>query len=420
MTDDTRADEGADHFHEVAAIFPMMAGDEFDGLVADIAKNGLIEPIWLYEGLVVDGRNRWLACKAAGVEPRYRTWDSSIGDGSLAGFVLSLNKHRRHLTPGQKAAAAYRSLPYFEKEGIAAKAAAGAKASPGKPAVKEKDGADRPHLSDPVEEPKGRAPRSRDKAAAAVGTSGRSVARFKRIQDNDPTLAAKVEAGEISLDRAERIIRDREAEARRIEEAKRQASTIHIGTTIDVRDGDFRDVLSDLTNVDAIITDPPYPREFIPLMDDLGRLAARILKPDGVLVVLMGQSYLPDVYRMLGDHLDYRWTGCYLTPGAGYSSHQRRVQSNWKPLLVYGNGPRFSDVFRSEGSDANAKNNHKWGQDYSAFQQIVKRFTAAGETVVDPFAGSGTTLLAAKALGRHAIGCDLDPDSVRTARERVA
>lgn len=417
MTNATADLDGSDNFHDVAAIFPMMAGVEFDELAEDIAKNGLIEPIWLHDGLVIDGRNRWLACQAAGVEPRYREWD---GKGSLVDFVLSLNRHRRHLTSGQKAAAAYRALPHYEKEGLAAKAAAGAKAAPGNPVEEEKDGADLHHLSDEKPKPKKRAARSTDKAAKAAGTSGRAVAQFKRVQEHDSVLADKVEAGEISLDRAERIIRDREAEANRVEEAKRQAETVDIGTNVEVRHGDFRTVLDDLSDIDAIITDPPYPKEFIPLMDDLGRLAARILKPEGVLVVLMGQTYLPDVYRMLGEHLDYRWTGCYLTPGAGYRSHPRRVQSNWKPLLVYGKGPRFSDVVRSEGVDADAKNNHKWGQDYSAFQQIVKRFTSAGQTVVDPFAGSGTTLLAAKALGRHGVGCDTDPDSVVTARERVA
>jgi hypothetical protein len=38
------------------------------------------------------------------------------------------------------------------------------------------------------------------------------------------------------------------------------------------------------------------------------------------------------------------------------------VKSNWKPLIVYGGGPRFFDVIRTEGSDADAKNNHKWGR----------------------------------------------------------
>lgn len=97
----------------------------------------------------------------------------------------------------------------------------------------------------------------------------------------------------------------------------------------------------------------------------------------------------------------------------------RRVQSNWKPILVYGGGDRFGDVVRAEGIDAAAKSLHHWGQDYGAFHQIVERLTKPGQVVVDPFMGSGTTLLAAKSLGRHAIGCDVDPEHVATARQRL-
>jgi ribosomal protein L11 methylase PrmA len=87
--------------------------------------------------------------------------------------------------------------------------------------------------------------------------------------------------------------------------------------------------------------------------------------------------------------------------------------------LIYGGGPRFVDIVRAEGTGADARNNHKWGQDYGAFHAIVERLTERGQTVADPFMGSGTTLLAAHALGRHAIGCDVDAEHVAAARERL-
>jgi 16S rRNA G966 N2-methylase RsmD len=242
---------------------------------------------------------------------------------------------------------------------------------------------------------------------------------MKLIHNEAPDLEDKVNAGEMSLDRAERIIRDREAERRRIEEARREAEAQPEPTLVDIRHGDFRESLADLDGVDAVITDPPYPAEYIPLLADLGAWADKVLTPEGVLAVLIGQSYLPEVYRLLDGHRPYRWTCCYLTEGSGYVSHPRKVQSNWKPLILYGNGPRLADVVRSVGSDAAAKTNHKWGQDYQAFHTIIERLTSRGQTVVDPFMGSGTTLLAAHALGRHAIGCDVDPESVAKARERL-
>lgn len=240
------------------------------------------------------------------------------------------------------------------------------------------------------------------------------------IADTAPDLAAKVRTGDMPIDRAQRIIRDRQAEERRIAQARADAEASGVVATVDIRLGDFRDILADLTDVDAIICDPPYGREFLPLLGDLAVWADKVLAPDGVLAVLFGQAYLPEVFRLLEGGRPYRWTGCYaINPNTANVFHPRRVQSKWKPLLIYGGGPRLDDFIRSEGSDADAKNNHRWGQDFEAFHTIVERLTMRGQTVVDPFCGSGTTLLAAHVLGRNAIGCDIDEISVATARKRL-
>jgi hypothetical protein len=55
-------------FHPLADIFPLMEGAEFDELVADIKVNGLHEPITLFEGKILDGRNRYRALRAIGVK----------------------------------------------------------------------------------------------------------------------------------------------------------------------------------------------------------------------------------------------------------------------------------------------------------------------------------------------------------------
>jgi hypothetical protein len=223
----------------------------------------------------------------------------------------------------------------------------------------------------------------------------------------------------VSADLLARIQRGHLAERRRVREARDRIVSQLERPRVDIRLGDFREVLADVRGIDAVITDPPYERAALPLLADLARWADEVLTPGGVLAVLFGQAHLPDVYRLLGGARPYRWTCCYLTPGGGYVAQNARIQSNWKPLLLYGGGPRLGDVITSAG-DAGAKDLHKWGQDFGAFGEIVRRLTAPGETVADPFMGAGTTLLAAVTEGRHAVGADVDPAAVATARERLS
>jgi hypothetical protein len=89
-------------FHPIANIFPLMSDEELDVLAEDITANGLTFHIILYEGKILDARNRYLACQRAGVEPGFSEYD---GDTPIQ-FVLSLNLHRRHLTISQRAAIA--------------------------------------------------------------------------------------------------------------------------------------------------------------------------------------------------------------------------------------------------------------------------------------------------------------------------
>ena len=197
--------------------------------------------------------------------------------------------------------------------------------------------------------------------------------------------------------------------------------------TANVRLGDFRTTLSDLVpgSVDAVITDPPYPREFLPLWSDLGEHAAKWLRPGGVLAAMSGQIHLPEVIMRLGEHLDYWWTIAYLTPGGqAVQVFPRNVNTFWKPVLIFrnGEGPKpewLGDVTRSDVND-NDKRLHHWGQSESGMADLVKRLTRPGDLIVDPFMGGGTTGIAALALKRRFIGCEISPVDHATAAGRLA
>lgn len=96
------APEDNERFHPLANAFPLLKGAEFGELVADIDDNGLISPVVMYQGKILDGRNRWRACQKLGLA---HTEKAYTGDDPAA-FVWSVNAIRRQLTPSQKAMAA--------------------------------------------------------------------------------------------------------------------------------------------------------------------------------------------------------------------------------------------------------------------------------------------------------------------------
>lgn len=88
--------------HPIADMFPLIEGEAFDELVLSVKKHGLIQPIVLLEGKILDGRNRYRACLAAGVEPDFADFDEK-DPAKWSGLVDALNIQRRHLNDSQRA-----------------------------------------------------------------------------------------------------------------------------------------------------------------------------------------------------------------------------------------------------------------------------------------------------------------------------
>ena len=89
-------------FHRLANIFPMMDEAALGELATDIAAHGLRETIKLWEGEILDGRNRYAACQFAGVEPVFKALEFPGGEQQALAYVLSRNLQRRHLSVPQR------------------------------------------------------------------------------------------------------------------------------------------------------------------------------------------------------------------------------------------------------------------------------------------------------------------------------
>lgn len=209
------------------------------------------------------------------------------------------------------------------------------------------------------------------------------------------------------------------------EQARTKVTTLPITERYKIIHDDISDAIFQVGNntVDFVITDPPYPREYLPLYETLAKESARVLKPGGSLLVMVGQSYLPEVISIITKYLKYHWVLSYLTPGGqAVQLWDRKVNTFWKPVFWFVNGDYengwIGDVVKSAVND-NDKRFHDWGQSESGISDLLTRFIRPGQTILDPFLGGGTIGVVALKHGCYFIGIDKDKRSIDTALSRL-
>ena len=202
-----------------------------------------------------------------------------------------------------------------------------------------------------------------------------------------------------------------------------------------IQHGDNKELIRDIPDhsVHLLITDPPYARDVcVEACEWLAEEAPRVLTPGGSLVVLIGQVTLPVVAHALAQTLQFRWPLC-MAQLAGKHAQMRLsgVEVWWKLALWFTNGKlpnerRYQmnlirDLVEVPVSGGGVtKANHEWEQSMEWSDYYVEQMTFEGETVLDPYCGSGTFPASAAKLGRNYIGFDIDPEAAATARQRIA
>jgi hypothetical protein len=102
--------------HECCSIFPLMEDEDLNRLAEDIREHGQRDPIKLYQGKIIDGRNRYRACEICGIMPQTKECgDAEIGPSPLA-YIVSANLHRCHLSESQRAMIGAELEQEFAKE----------------------------------------------------------------------------------------------------------------------------------------------------------------------------------------------------------------------------------------------------------------------------------------------------------------
>ena len=195
-------------------------------------------------------------------------------------------------------------------------------------------------------------------------------------------------------------------------------ATIYHGDFYKICEEKFKD-----NSIDLIVTDPPYPKEFLHVWGQLGETAARVLKQGSYLATYSGQLYLDFVISELSKHLNYCWIYSNRHKGQTQIVHSRNVISCWKPVIVFRKGipGKFERTMPDEwDSVQREKNLHEWQQSETGADYCIKHLSKPGDIVLDPFLGSGTTLVVAKKLDRRGIGIELDEKYFEISKQRVS
>ena len=177
-------------------------------------------------------------------------------------------------------------------------------------------------------------------------------------------------------------------------------------------------------SVDVILTDPPYLGDrFEAAYRVLTDHAGRVLRPSGFLVTYAGQFHLERTMQILaGAGLRWYWMVAQENNGPCTVVHCRNILARYKPILVYQKPPHrpAPRMLFDRVAGKPSKKHHPWEQSLGDSVTLLGALAPPGGVVLDPFAGSGTALLAAKLLGLHWIGFEVDPAHVVTARMRLA
>lgn len=192
--------------------------------------------------------------------------------------------------------------------------------------------------------------------------------------------------------------------------------------------GDCLEVMPMLGPVDAVVTDPPYGLQgcsteknsynsFNDNPEEVKKLVSALIDWPGYdrLIMTPGQN-------MMFEYKKPDCVGVFYHPAGTGSCSWGFV--GWQPIFYYGKDPFLQD---GNGRGHNCfqvtemaeKNGHPCPKPIKAWQKIVKRVTRPGETILDPFMGSGTTLVACAKLGCKGIGIEIDPDYFEIACKRV-
>jgi ParB-like chromosome segregation protein Spo0J len=406
---------------------------EFDSLKQSIKEQGLHVPVIVNkQGIVLDGHHRFRACKELGIPLQYHTkeFKDSLDEKE---FLIEVNLRRRQLNEFQRVEIGY-SLENIEKERAKRRMSLGGQrvGLANKKEEHDENNEQRGASIDATLEPCEDKGKVSEIIAKKIGVSTATYERGEKIiekgTEDQKNNLRKDTIGITNVYNQIRRQEQKEDLIRQVQEAATSGSQRgkDIASRIKLIQGDFQYIdaatIGD-KSIDLIFTDPPYHKEWLPMYEPLGKLACRVLKEGGSLIMYARHYALPQIFDyMKNSGLKYWWEMVVKHNGSSRLLQYQRVYVMWKPLLwfVKGNSLRvldsIADVIESQPP---SKALHGWEQSPIEAEHIISKLTIQDEVVFDPLMGAATTGIAALRLKRRFFGIEKEQETFTLAKGRI-
>ena len=193
---------------------------------------------------------------------------------------------------------------------------------------------------------------------------------------------------------------------------------------ITIYHGDCREILPYLPKVDLVLTDPPYGiGEDVRKADKSGR--TEFTTDNRWDLAIPEKLYFSEIFRASNNQII--WGGNYFVDYL----HNSRCWLIWDKMqkfsgadaeLAWTSFDKSTKAFRKSRVEFHSeeKKVHPTQKPLSLMRWAIENYTNEGDTILDPFMGSGTTLVAAKQLGRKAIGIEIEEKYCQIAVKRLS
>ena len=400
---------------EFKSLIPALTDEEYKGLEASILEEGCRDALVLWGNILIDGHNRYEICTKHGIAFNTVQKDFDSRDDVML-WMIDTQRARRNLNEVDSILLAQKKTAILAEK------------------AREKQlkrlKQNRSVQMDKTE----KTINVREETAKEAGVSTGTIARFEQIQKKKPELIDNIRKGEVTIGKAYNAIKleEKKEQIKKAERSIAEQASDECKPKLFVTDC-RKATLKE--KCDLLLTDPPYSTDVADIeafIDSWLYKALDGVKDTGFAYIFIG-AYPKELKAYLNAKIPKHMELCqqliWTYKNTLGQNPKDRYKQNYQSCLFYRgvNAPMLDCPLTAEQwavQEINAPDGrqgdryHAWQKPMEIAERFIRHSTKVGDTVYDPFACTGTFLLASAKLGRKAFGCEIDPDNAAIAIER--